>query len=122
LRPGVKGLSENIEVTSIVGRFLEHSRIYYFRNGGNEEVLMGSSDIMPRNLDRRVEMLFPVQDERISRSIVMNILNIHLKDNVKARRLLSDGSYVRVLPQEGEASLDSQRWFLENRGVWHDRV
>jgi len=85
-------------------------------------VLMGSSDIMPRNLDRRVEMLFPVQDERISRSMVKNILNIHLKDNVKARRLLSDGSYVRVLPQEGEVSLDSQRWFLENRGVWHDRV
>ena len=122
LRPGVKGLSENIDVTSIVGRFLEHSRIYYFRNGGKEEVLIGSSDMMPRNLDRRVEMLFPVQDEHISRSMVKNILSTHLRDNVKARRLLSDGSYVRVLPQEGEGSLDSQKWFLENRGVWHDRV
>jgi polyphosphate kinase len=122
LRPGMKGLSENIEVTSIVGRFLEHSRIYYFRNGGKDEVLIGSSDMMPRNLDRRVEMLFPVQDEHISRSMVKNILSIHLKDNVKARRLLSDGSYERVMPKQGEGSLDSQKWFLENRGVWHDRV
>ncbi len=122
LRPGVKGLSENINVTSIVGRFLEHSRIYYFRNGGKEEVLIGSSDMMPRNLDRRVEMLFPVQDEKIARSMVKHILSNHLKDNVKSRRLLSDGSYERVLPKEGEASLDSQKWFLENRGVWHDRL
>jgi polyphosphate kinase len=122
LRPGVKGLSENINVTSIVGRFLEHSRIYYFRNGGKEEVLIGSSDMMPRNLDRRVEMLFPIHDEKIARSVVKHILSNHLKDNVKARRLLSDGSYERVLPREGEAPLDSQKWFLENRGVWHDRM
>jgi polyphosphate kinase len=118
----VKGLSENINVTSIVGRFLEHSRIYYFRNGGKEEVLMGSSDMMPRNLDRRVEMLFPVQDKKIARSMMKHILTTHLKDNVKSRRLLSDGSYERVLPKAGEAPLDSQRWFLENRGVWHDRL
>ncbi len=122
LRPGVKGLSENINVTSIVGRFLEHSRIYYFRNGGKEEVLIGSSDMMPRNLDRRVEMLFPVHDEKIARSIVNPILSNHLKDNVKSRRLLSDGSYERVLPKEGDAVLDSQKWFLENRGAWHDRM
>jgi polyphosphate kinase len=114
-------MSENIKVTSIVGRFLEHSRIYYFHNGGKEDVLIGSSDMMPRNLDRRVEMLFPIQDERISHSTVKYILATHLMDNVKARRLLSDGSYERVRPKEGESSLDSQRWFLENRGVWHDR-
>ncbi len=122
LRPGVKGLSENITVTSIVGRFLEHSRIYYFRNGGKEEILIGSSDMMPRNLDRRVEMLFPVQDEIIARNMVKHILSTHMRDNVKARRMLSNGSYERVQPGEGETSLDSQKWFLENRGVWHDRL
>ena len=91
-------------------------------DGGKEEVLIGSSDMMPRNLDRRVEMLFPVLDENIARSIVNPILSNHLKDNVKSRRLLSDGSYERVLPKDGDAVLDSQRWFLENRGAWHDRM
>ena len=119
LRPGVKGLSENITVTSIVGRFLEHSRIYYFNNGGQEEVLLGSSDMMPRNLDRRVELLFPVQDGRIRDAIVSHLLSAHLKDTVKARRLLSDGSYERVAPQESEEPFDSQKWFLRNRGIWH---
>jgi len=119
LRPGVKGLSENITVTSIVGRFLEHSRIYYFNNGGREEVLVGSSDMMPRNLDRRVELLLPVQDERIKSAIIQNIMSKHLKDTVKARRLLPDGSYERVTPQNDEAPFDSQKWFIKNRGIWH---
>ena len=120
LRPGIKGVSENIAVTSIVGRFLEHSRIYYFRNGGEEEVLLGSSDMMPRNLDKRVELLFPVQDAKIRRALVEQILDVHLRDNVKARLLRPDGSYVKVRPKRGEAALDSQKHFLEHRGEWHE--
>ncbi len=120
LRPGVKGVSDNITVTSIVGRFLEHSRIYYFRNGGQEEVLLGSSDMMPRNLDKRVELLFPVQDSKIRRALVDKILATHLKDNVKMRRLRPDGSYVRIKPRKGEEPLDSQKFFIEHRGEWHE--
>jgi polyphosphate kinase len=120
LRPGIKGVSENISVTSIVGRFLEHSRIYYFRDGGDEEVLLGSSDMMPRNLDKRVELLFPVQDAKIRRALVEQILDVHLRDNVKARLLRPDGSYVKVRPKRGEAALDSQKHFLEHRGEWHE--
>ncbi|MCK5794090.1 MAG: polyphosphate kinase 1 [Anaerolineales bacterium] len=119
LRPGVKGISDNISVTSIVSRFLEHSRIYYFRNGGNEEILLGSADLMPRNLYRRVETLFPVEDESIKIAIRDEILNVHLGDNVKARRMLPDGSYERVMPAENEEPLDSQEWMIKNRGVWH---
>jgi len=119
LRPGVKGISDNISVTSIVGRFLEHPRIYYFRNGGDEEILLGSADLMPRNLYRRVETLFPVEDEIIKMSIRDEILNIHLRDNVKARRMLPDGSYKRVKPAENEDPLNSQEWMIKNRGVWH---
>ena len=119
LRPGVKGISDNISVTSIVGRFLEHPRIYYFRNGGDEEILLGSADLMPRNLYRRVETLFPVEDEIIKTSIRDDILNIHLRDNVKARRMLPDGSYERVKPAENEEPLNSQAWMIKNRGVWH---
>jgi polyphosphate kinase len=120
LRPGVKNLSENIVVTSIVGRFLEHSRIYYFHNGGKEDVFLGSSDMMPRNLDKRVELLFPVQDDGIRSALVNKILAMHLKDNVKARRLGSNGTYVNVKPKKGEAVMDSQKWFVKNRGVWHE--
>jgi len=120
LRPGIKGVSENITVTSIVGRFLEHSRIYYFRNGGQEEVLLGSSDMMPRNLDKRVELLFPVLDAKIRRALVDKILAMHLKDNVKTRRLRADGSYVKVRPGRGESRFDSQKYFVEHRGEWHE--
>ncbi len=120
LRPGIKGVSDNISVISIVGRFLEHARIYYFRNGGDEEMLLGSSDMMPRNLNRRVEVLFPVRDGRIRKAIKENILDVHLRDNVKAKRLLPDGTYERVLPREGEKPLNSQVWLLEHRGIWHD--
>jgi len=120
LRPGIPGISENINVTSIVSRFLEHPRIYYFRNGGEEEILLGSADLMPRNLYRRVETLFPVDDENIRNSLRDEILNIHLKDNVKARQMLPDGSYKPVKPQEGEERLNSQEWMIENRGIWHN--
>lgn len=120
LRPGIPGVSENITVLSIVGRFLEHARIYYFRNGGDEEVLLGSADMMPRNLNRRVEILFPVPDRRIRHSIIKNMLEVHLADNVKARLLLPDGTYRRVVPKEGAERLNSQEWLIENRGVWHE--
>ena len=119
LRPGVKGISDNISVTSVVGRFLEHPRIYYFRNGGKEEILLGSADLMPRNLYRRVETLFPVEDERIKASIKDEILNIHLRDNVKARMMMPDGSYQRVERADGEEALNSQEWMIKNRGIWH---
>ena len=117
LRPGIYGLSENIRVTSIVGRFLEHSRVYYFRNGGKEEIFMGSADLMPRNLDNRVEVLFPVSSDYIP--IVRDvILGTHLKDNIKARLLLPNGRTERIYPQPDEEELDSQFWMLENRGSW----
>ncbi|VVB90863.1 Polyphosphate kinase [uncultured archaeon] len=119
LRPGIPGISENITVTSIVGRFLEHARIYYFRNGGDEEVLLGSADLRTRNCDERVEILFPVENPHIKSAIIKDILNAHLKDNVKARRLLSDGTYERVVLFPGEKELNSQEWLIENRGLWH---
>ena len=118
LRPCIPGISENISVISIVGRFLEHARIYYFRNGGEGEVLLGSSDMMPRNLEKRVEVLFSVPDPMI-RSSIHQILMIHLKDNVKARRLLSDGTYEYIKPARGVEIIDSQRWLIKNRGIWH---
>ncbi|MBC2698390.1 MAG: polyphosphate kinase 1 [ANME-2 cluster archaeon] len=119
LRPGVKGVSENITVTSILGRFLEHSRVYYFRNGGADEVLIGSADMMPRNLNKRVEVLLIVPDPELKEIIIEYMLNIHLKDNVKARRLLSDGTYERIIPGPDDERIDSQKWLIEHRGIWH---
>ncbi|MEE2777720.1 MAG: polyphosphate kinase 1 [Acidobacteriota bacterium] len=114
LRPGVPGVSETIAVTSIVGRFLEHSRIYYFRNGGDEEVFVGSADLMPRNLNGRVELLFPIEDDRLLVEVRDAILFTHLRDSVKARVLEPDGSYSRV-PDSDERSPDSQQALLERR-------
>jgi polyphosphate kinase len=119
LRPGIKGVSENIRVISIVGRFLEHARLYYFRNDGDEELLLGSADMMPRNLTRRVEVLFVVPDHRLKRSILEYMLKAHLSDNVKARRLLPDGGYERIIPNKDEPKLNSQAWLIENKGIWH---
>jgi polyphosphate kinase len=96
LRPGVRGVSENIRVRSIVGRFLEHSRIYYFGNGGEEEIYIGSADWMPRNLYERVEVLVPLRDERLRQRVRHEILDAYLTDNRKARVLLKDGSYIRA--------------------------
>jgi polyphosphate kinase len=115
LRPGVEGLSENLQVTSIVGRFLEHSRVYYFRNGGSEEIYVGSADLMPRNLDRRVETLFPIQDPRLVRYLREHVLATYLADTVKARRLRADGTYERVKPTPAEPPLDSQQWLIDHR-------
>ncbi|HME07983.1 MAG TPA: polyphosphate kinase 1 [Bryobacteraceae bacterium] len=112
LRPGVSGVSDNVQVTSILGRFLEHSRIYYFRNGGKEEIYLGSADLMPRNLNRRVEVLFPVGDERLVRRLRDHILSTYLSDNVKARRMHSDGAYTRVVPAPGEPAINAQAAFL----------
>ncbi|HSJ57882.1 MAG TPA: polyphosphate kinase 1, partial [Anaerolineae bacterium] len=120
LRPGVPGVSENITVTSIVGRFLEHPRIYYFRNGGDEELLLGSADLMPRNLDRRVEQIFPIEDPDLRESVYEHILRVHLADNMQARRLLPDGTYERIEPLDGQPELNSQLWMIEHRGLWNE--
>ncbi len=115
LRPGIPGVSENIRVTSIVGRFLEHSRAYYFRNGGDEQVWLGSADLMPRNINGRVEVLFPVLDPRLVELLRNGILAAYVADNQKARRMRADGTYERIAPAEGEASVSSQAWFLKRR-------
>ena len=114
LRPDVAGLSENVRVISIVGRFLEHSRIYYFRNGGDEQIYLGSADLMPRNLDRRVEILFPIQDARLIRQLRDQILATYLADNVRARLMQPDGTYKRLAPDAGRGALpiDSQAMLL----------
>ncbi len=116
LKPGVPGLSENIRVISTLGRFLEHSRILWFRNGGEEEVLLGSADLMPRNLDRRVEILFPVQDPRWVRYLKDEVLDVYLRDNLKARRMRPDGGYERIAPGRGEAPFAAQAHLLAVRG------
>lgn len=117
LRPGVPGLSENITVRMIVGRLLEHSRVYYFENGGSPELFTGSSDWMPRNLDRRIEVLAPVRDERIRRYLRDEYLESYLRDNVKARELNADGTYDRIEVSEGEPEHDSQLSFQENKNI-----
>jgi polyphosphate kinase len=119
LRPGIKGVSDKIRVTSIIGRFLEHSRIFYFRNGGEDDVLLGSSDLMHRNLEKRVEVLFPVPDPLLRKLIIEKILNIHLNDTVKTRELMRDGSWKRVKPIEGKEPINSQQWLIDHKGDWH---
>jgi polyphosphate kinase len=114
LRPGLPGVSETIQVRSIVGRFLEHSRVYYFGNGGDEEILLGSADMMQRNLDGRVETLFPIDDPVLRIAIRDRLLTPALADTVNARELLPDGSYKRIRPKPGEAPFDSQNWFISH--------
>lgn len=111
LKPGVEALSETITVTSIVGRFLEHSRIFYFANAGAEEILIGSADWMRRNLERRVELVTPVTDVNL-KARLKEILEVQLKDTVKARRLKADGTYTRVRAKAGDAAFDSQGFFM----------
>ena len=120
LRPRLPGVSENITVTSLVGRFLEHARVYYFRNGGDGVVLLGSADLMPRNLDRRVEVLFPVKDPGIKKAILETILPVHIRDNQKTWVLGPDGRYERRTPAGGEEACNAQAWLLEHRGCWQD--
>jgi polyphosphate kinase len=115
LRPGIPGISENIRVVSLVGRFLEHSRIYYFANGGieEEEILIGSADLMQRNLDHRVEVLVPVEDAGLRAHFRDVALPTYLRDTANARRLLSNGAYERVVPAPGEEPFDEQIWFSQ---------
>jgi polyphosphate kinase len=117
LRPGVPGLSDNIRVISIVGRFLEHSRIYYFHNGGQEEIYAGSADLMPRNLNQRVEVLFPVQDRSLIRHLRDDILTTYLSDNIKARVMMPNGTYQRAKKDDDTDSIYSQEAFLNGRNV-----
>ena len=107
LRPGLKGVSEGVEVVSVVDRFLEHSRIFHFKNAGDEEVYLSSADWMPRNLDKRIELLFPVQSPE-GRQKVLAALDAIFQDNVKGRRLQADGSYRRRRPAKGEEAYRSQ--------------
>ena len=109
LRPGVPGLSENIRVASLVGRFLEHSRCYYFHNGGKPEALIGSADMMRRNLDRRIEVLAPVEDHKLIRRL-RETLDIYLRDTVKTWVLGSDGAYERRTPTD--PPFNAQEWFM----------
>lgn len=116
LRPGVPGVSETVNVRSIIGRFLEHSRIFYFHNGGDERVYVGSADMMPRNLNRRVEVLFPIEDRRMIRRLRDRILQKYLEDEAGAHVMQSDGSYKRVTAAAGKKLLDSQAWFIRRHG------
>ncbi len=102
LRPGLKGVSENITVRSIVDRFLEHSRIYFFENACQPEVFAGSADLMPRNLFRRIEVVFPIEDGNLRERVISEILAVTLADNVKARFLRADGTYRRAEKPSGE--------------------
>jgi polyphosphate kinase len=110
LVPGVPGLSENITVVSIVDRFLEHGRVFYFHNGGSWEVYLSSADWMPRNLDRRVELLFPVESVPLKKRM-KHVLDVFFRDNVKARVLQPDGSWSRKIPRDGQPAVRSQELF-----------
>ncbi len=112
LRPGIPGISDNIRVTSLVGRFLEHSRIFYFGNGSDEEIWLGSADMMQRNLNNRVETLFPIEDPMLRTAIRENLLDKVMMDTVNASELKADGHYVPVRPEPGEPPFDSQDWFI----------
>ncbi len=113
LRPGIPGISDKIQVRSIVGRFLEHSRMYYFLNGGDEELYIGSADLMERNLDRRVEVVCPIQDPTLKRHLRDTVLEALLSDSHRAWALQTDSTYQPVRPPEGVEPLDSQRFLLD---------
>lgn len=118
IRPQIPDLSQNISVRTIVGRFLEHARIYYFHNGGDSEIFLGSADLMTRNLDRRVEILFPVENPEMRKALMDLIFTKQMEDTVKARLMKPDGSYVRAIPSPGKVPFNSQEWFIEHRGSW----
>jgi polyphosphate kinase len=111
LRPGLPGVSENIRVISIVDRFLEHSRIFWFQNGGNPKVYCGSADFMPRNMDRRVELIWPVEKKEL-KDMMTKIIHTYLKDNQKSHEMLSDGSYEKIFAPN-EKPFRCQEYFIE---------
>jgi len=113
LRPGVPGLSDRIRVRSIVGRFLEHSRIWYFRNGGAEDTFIGSADLMPRNFDRRIEVVVPLKDRALAHRVRYEILDSYLSDTLSARELLPSGRYRRLTPRAGDPGVSSQVLLLD---------
>jgi polyphosphate kinase len=118
LRPGIPGISESIRVTSIIGRFLEHSRIFYFNNGGDEEIYLGSADMMPRNLYRRVEVVFPVEDQRLLRFLRDEVLARYLADCIKARYMQPDGTYMRCQHKHTEECMNAQYSFIGHKPPW----
>ncbi len=113
LRPGIPDLSENIQVLSIVGRFLEHSRIYYFDNAGDPVIYLSSADWMPRNLLRRVEVAFPIEDPELRKELIKDVLPAFLNDRVKARKLQADGTYIRLHPEPGQPASQAQLFFRQ---------
>jgi polyphosphate kinase len=114
LVPNVPGLSENIKVTSIVGRFLEHSRVFYFYNNGKEEFYLSSADMMQRNLDRRVEISFPIEDKRLQNELMRTLIKISLKDNTKTRILTSNMNYEIIKTENGVKKTNSQEWLMKH--------
>lgn len=122
LVPGVQGLSENIRVRSIVGRFLEHSRLFYFYNNGEEEMYLSSADFMQRNLDRRVEIAFPILDPNLKSELFKNVLRSGLKDNLKARILRPDYTYELIKPNGEDKKVDSQEWIMNHTAKAHTKA
>lgn len=120
LRPGIKGVSENIHVSSVLGRYLEHSRIFYFRNGGNEVIYLGSADLMQRNLNHRVEVVFPVESPDHVRYLREVVLQSYFKDHAQTRMMKADGSYKRLRPKEGNTDLGVQEWLMA--GQWNKKA
>jgi polyphosphate kinase len=124
LRPGIPGVSDNIRVISIVGQFLEHNRIYYFYNLGKSALYAGSADLMQRNIDRRVEVLFPIEDQTLREEVIVNILNIYLKESYRGYSLDADGNYSRIdqTLTKTEDPFNSQEWFLNGRITFQQQI
>ena len=114
LRPGVKGVSDNIRVLSVLGRYLEHSRVFYFENGGKEEIYLGSADLMPRNLNHRVEIVYPVEDPNAMEYLRDHVLQAYFQDECDTRVMESDGTYKRLHAKDGHKPLGVQEWLMGN--------